>query len=94
VNTTVAKGRLAEYCVKRLLERQGYSYIIRSHGSRTPIDLIASDGNSVIAVQVKQGGYISRGERNGLIEWASKFKATPCVALKQRGRWITFVVPQ
>jgi len=87
----MAKGRLAEYYVKRLLERQGYAYIIRSHASLTPVDILASNGNEIVAVQVKQGGYISRGERNRLMDWASKFKATPCIALKRRGHWIISV---
>lgn len=87
MNSTVSKGRLAEYYVKRLLEQQGYTYIIRSYASLTPIDLLASDGKQVVAVQVKQGGYISRGERNNLVEWAGKFKAAPLVARKHSGRW-------
>ena len=88
MSTTVAKGRLAECYVKRLLERRGYSYIIRSHASLTPIDILASNGNEIVAVQVKQGGYISREERDGLIEWAGKFKASAHVARKERGRWV------
>ena len=87
MSSSVAKGRLAEYYVKRLLERHGYSYIIRSHASLTPIDILASDGNEIVAVQVKQGGYLSQEEKNGLIEWAGKFKASPCFARKKRGRW-------
>ncbi len=87
MNTSVAKGRLAEYYVKRLLENQGYHYIIRSHASLTPIDMLASNGNEIVAVQVKQGGYISRGERERLIEWATMFHATPCLAKKLRRRW-------
>ena len=90
MSTTVAKGRLAEYYVKRLLEKRGYSYIIRSHASLTPIDILASNGNEILAVQVKQGGYISQEERNGLVEWAGKFKADPFFARKAKGRWVLF----
>jgi len=88
MTTTVAKGRLAEYYVKRLLERRAYSYIIRSHASHTPIDILASNGTEIVAVQVKQGGYISQEEKSSLIEWAGKFKAIPCFARKERGRWV------
>jgi len=88
MSTTVAKGRLAEYYVKRLLERQGYPYIIRSHASLTPIDILASNGNEIVAVQVKQGGYISQEEKKRLIEWAGLFRASPRVARKERGRWV------
>ena len=84
---TVKKGCLAEYKVKKRLEKEGYSYFIRSHGSRTPIDLLASDGNAIIAVQVKSG-YISSEEKTNLIEWATKFNAIPHVARKERGRWV------
>ena len=36
--------------------------VIRSAGSHTPIDLIAGNGKVVFAVQVKQGGHISKEE--------------------------------
>ena len=88
MTTTVAKGRLAEYHIKRMLERQGYGYIIRSHASLTPVDILASNGNEIVAVQVKQGGYISQGETEGLVEWADRFRAIPCIARKQKGRWV------
>ena len=88
MSTTVAKGRLAECYVKRLLEKQGYTYIIRSHASRTQIDLIASNGTQILAIQVKKGGYVSQVERNNLSEWALAFKAKPCLSVKHRGRWV------
>ena len=87
--TSTAKGRMAESYVKRLLERQGYCYVIRSHASLTPIDILASNGTEIVAVQVKQGGYVSQEARQKLVEWAVRFRAKPCVALKQRGRWVT-----
>ena len=57
---------MAEYHVKRILERLGYVHIIRSFASLSPIDLIASNGSEVIAVQVKQGGYLSMEGRLAL----------------------------
>jgi Holliday junction resolvase len=87
MNTAREKGKLAEYYVQRLLARKGYGYIIKSNASRTPIDLIASNGTEIVAVQCKQGGYISREGKDHLIEWAAKFNAKPCLARKQRGRW-------
>jgi Holliday junction resolvase len=87
-NPTLLRGRMAEYYVKRILERNGYRYIIRSFASLTPIDLIASNGADVIAVQVKVGGYMSRDAKTLLIEWAGKFHARAYLARKHRGRWV------
>ncbi|MCP8316014.1 MAG: restriction endonuclease [archaeon] len=81
------KGRSAEYHVKKLLEEMGYSWIIRSSRSLTPIDLLASNGSEVIAVQVKARKYLSEDERRSLIEWSIRFKAKPMLAFKRRGRW-------
>lgn len=66
----------------------GFSFIIRSTASHGPIDLIASNGWEVIAVQVKTRGYLSEDERRNLIEWANHFKAKPMLAFKKKGRWI------
>jgi len=49
--------------------------------------MLASNGNEIVAVQVKQGGYISQEERNNLVEWAAQFNAVPFVARKKRRRW-------
>jgi len=80
------KGQASEYYVKILLETMGYSFIIRSSASHGPIDLLASNGQEIIAVQVKTRGYLSKGEKDRLIEWASHFKAEPMLAYKKRGR--------
>jgi len=66
----------------------GYEKIIRSAASHGPIDLLASNGQEVIAVQVKTRGYLCEDERRNLIEWASCFTAKPMLAYKKRGRWI------
>ncbi|MCP8309708.1 MAG: restriction endonuclease [archaeon] len=81
------KGRSSEYYVKLILESMGYSFIIRSAASHTPIDLLASNGSEIIAVQVKARKYLSEDERRNLIEWASRFKAKPMLAYKKKGRW-------
>jgi len=73
-----------------ILESQfNCEYIIRSAGSHTPIDIIASNGKNVFAVQVKQGGYISREEKLQLSQWARAFNAKPVIAIKEKGsKWI------
>jgi Holliday junction resolvase len=62
--------------------------VILSAASRTPIDMLASNGSEVLAVQVKQGGHFAAGDRRQLVEWASSFKARPCLACKRRGQWV------
>lgn len=80
-------GRDAEYSVKRMLEARGYSWIIRSAASHTPIDLLAANGVDVLAVQVKKRGYMSKDESLKFVEWARQFNAKPVIALKRGGRW-------
>lgn len=88
MQTNYERGRAAEYHVKRLLEEQGYRYIIRSAASHTPIDLLAAKRNlEVLAVQVKVSGYLSENERKQLIEWAEAFHALAVLAGKKRSRW-------
>ena len=82
------KGRSSEYYVKMILESMGYSFIIRSAASHGPIDLLASNGREIIAVQVKTRGYLCEDERKNLIEWSTHFKAGPFMAFKKRGRWV------
>ncbi|MGQ9470060.1 MAG: hypothetical protein ACUVTD_09655 [Nitrososphaerales archaeon] len=65
-----------------------YKWIIHSSASHTPIDLLASNGSEVIAVQVKTRGYLDEDERDRLIEWSIHFKAKPMLAFKRRGRWV------
>jgi len=63
-------------------------HIVRSAGSHTPIDLIASNGKKLLAIQVKRGRYISAEEKGMLIQWAKAFRASPILARKQEGRWV------
>jgi len=87
------RGRSSEYYVKMLLESMGYLFIIRSAASHTPIDLLASNGSEIIAVQVKTRGYLNENERRNLTKWASCLKAKPMLALKKKGRWVIKEIP-
>ena len=87
------KSRNAEYYVKRLLETMGYRWILRSDASHTPIDLLASDGNVIIAVQCKVRGYLNQEDRKMLVEWAERSKAKPMLAGKKGGRWRLDALP-
>jgi Holliday junction resolvase len=74
--------------IKKILISRGYMHIVRSAGSHTPIDLIASNGKKLLAIQVKRGRYISAEEKGMLIQWAKAFRASPILARKQEGRWV------
>ncbi|MGA1974764.1 MAG: hypothetical protein ABSG92_03935 [Conexivisphaerales archaeon] len=87
-------GRNAEYTIKKMLVSKGFSYVIRSAGSHTPVDLIATDGRRLLAVQVKKGSYISKEEKALFYEWGMAFGAKPVLATKKDGRWkLTEVKP-
>jgi Holliday junction resolvase len=63
LNTPYRRGLAAEKHVRGLLRAKGYTKVILSAASRTPIDMLASNGTTVLAVQVKQGGHFSgRGQ--------------------------------
>ena len=81
-------GRNAEYTIKRMLISDGFRYVIRSAGSHTPVDLIATDGKTIVAVQVKKGSYISKDEKALFYEWGKAFGARPVLATKKEGRWV------
>ena len=51
--TNYAAGRRLEYLARDELRRQGY-VVIRSAGSKTPIDLVALNDREVLVIQVKK----------------------------------------
>lgn len=81
-------GRNAEYMIKRMLISEGFKFVIRSAGSHTPVDLIATDGKSIVVVQVKKGSYISKIEKALFYDWGKAFGAKPLLATKKDGRWV------
>ncbi|MDG6933921.1 MAG: hypothetical protein JRN68_04420 [Nitrososphaerota archaeon] len=85
---SVEKGDQSEAYVTRIIKKMGYTHAIRSLGSLTPIDIIASNGSHIMAVQVKQRNYLSEDAGADLVEWATKFNATPYLAYKSHGRWV------
>lgn len=84
LNTPYKRGLAAEKHVRGLLRARGYTKVILSAASRTPIDMLASNGTVILAVQVKQGGHFAERDRQKLVEWARCFKARPCLARKRR----------
>ena len=85
-------GRNAEYTIKKMLMSQGFRFVIRSAGSHTPVDLIATDGKRTVVVQVKKGSYISKDEKALFYEWGKAFGSRPLLATKKDGRWILIEV--
>ncbi|MDG6918573.1 MAG: hypothetical protein JRN62_03950 [Nitrososphaerota archaeon] len=85
---SVEKGDQSESYVARMVKKMGYRHAIRSHGSLTPIDIIASNGKEIMAVQVKQRNYLPEDAGADLVDWAAKFNATPYLAYKSHGRWV------
>ncbi len=81
-------GRNAEYAIKRMLISEGFKFVIRSAGSHTPVDLIATNGKSIVVVQVKKGSYISKDEKALFYKWGKAFGARPLLATKKEGRWV------
>jgi Holliday junction resolvase len=80
-------GRNAEYAIKRMLISKGFTFVIRSAGSHTPVDLIATDGKNIVVVQVKKGSYISKDEKALFYDWGKAFDAKPLLATKKDGHW-------
>ncbi|MCP8310415.1 MAG: hypothetical protein L6N95_01505 [Candidatus Methylarchaceae archaeon HK01B] len=87
MQTEYKKGRAEEYYVKGLLEEKGYRYIMKSAGSHTPIDLLASNGLETLAVQVRRVSHINQEEREKLCDWARIFHACPVLAVNIKDRW-------
>jgi Holliday junction resolvase len=70
-----------------MLISNGFTFVIRSAGSHTPVDLIATNGKSMVVVQVKKGSYISREEKALFYRWGKAFGAKPLLATKKDGHW-------
>ena len=85
---SVEKGDQSEAYVTRMVKKMGYAHVIRSLRSLTPIDIIASNGTDIMAVQVKQRNYLSEEAKIDFLEWARKFNASPYLAYKNRRRWV------
>jgi len=77
------KGRTLEYAVIHKLKREGYRFFIRSAGSKGAIDVLASNGMEILAIQAKKNGYLTEKEKNRLLAAAEAFKAKPCLAYKK-----------
>lgn len=75
-------GRRLEYAARDALEADGYA-VIRSAGSKTPVDLVALKLDELLFVQCKASRPIGPGERDQLRALAALVNALPIEA-----RWV------
>jgi Holliday junction resolvase len=89
MNTNYKRGRAFEYRVKKMYEKNG-CFAVRAAGSHGPVDiLVITDFGKPLFVQCKLSGVISKQERKDLKALAEFYRASPVVALNQRGKIIT-----
>jgi Holliday junction resolvase len=72
-------GRAFEYRTRDYLKSIGY-IVMRSPGSRSPVDLVAIKRGGVLLVQCKRGGALPVGEWNALYRMATSSGSVPVMA--------------
>ncbi len=80
------KGIRREWELRRLLLAKGY-LVIRSSASRTGVDILAGNGEEIIAFQVQSTPYIPEEKLKTLEKYAKAFKAKAVIAVKVKGKW-------
>lgn len=75
------QGVRDERDVRRDLAENGY-WVVRSAGSKTPVDLIAWKSGELIFAQAKRDGRMSPAEREALLDLANLVAAVPLLAAK------------
>ncbi len=73
------RGTAFENRVRKRLEASGY-FVIRSAGSKTPVDLCAIKRGQVLFVQCKHGGNLPAAEWNALYDAATDSGALAVLA--------------
>ena len=77
-------GYRLECRVRQLLREKGY-LVVRSAGSKGPVDLLAAKQGEILAIQVKRTGRLTRSEKEALLHAARQFRAKPVLAHPGRG---------
>ncbi len=77
-----ADGRRLEYAARDALAEDGYT-VLRSAGSKTPVDLVAFKAGEILFVQCKTSRPIGPAERDQLRGMAALVRAVPLEA-----RWV------
>jgi Archaeal holliday junction resolvase (hjc) len=87
-------GRAFEYRVKKHYKDLGY-FVLRSAGSRGPVDLLAVSKGSIHFVQCKiDGVFDHKTDRTELIELASSVGAKPILAWRKGGRGAEIILEE
>ena len=81
------RGANFERRVKRALENKG-AFVIRSAGSRSPVDLVAFWSGEICFLQVKVDGNLSKGERELLTYLAQENRCRACMAYRDKKKII------
>jgi Holliday junction resolvase len=87
-----ASGRRFEYRVRNDLRRMGF-VVVRSAGSKTPIDLIAISKGELWFIQCKANGVLSGTEKEKLCGLAAMVGALPRLAKKNDDKTISYEHP-
>ena len=74
VNKKYNSGRRLEYKIINFLRKQGY-YCIRSAGSHGAIDILAGNGEQLLAIQAKKRKNITKKEKEELKKSADLLQA-------------------
>jgi len=69
--TAYRQGRDREYTVRDDLTANGYGTVLRTAGSRGPVDLIAIKPGQLLLVQVKRSGILPPAAWNALVDLAA-----------------------
>lgn len=80
--TQYSRGADFERKVKKLWEAEGY-FVVRSAGSKGPVDLVAFGATRPVLIQCKISGRISKAKLIELVELAERVNARPFVATKE-----------
>lgn len=92
MTTNYARGAEFERRVKRHLETNGYT-VLRSAGSKSPIDLIALKPGAIVLIQCKPTPRLSPADRESITRIATHVGATPVLASKDpRGHLVTHLI--
>ena len=75
------RGRRLEYLARTALVADGYT-VIRSAGSKGPVDLVAINANQVRLIQIKSPGHVQDSDR-------TKLRAVKCPHAR-REIWVRY----
>jgi Holliday junction resolvase len=90
----IEKGIAAERLIRTKLRDMGYM-VMRSAGSKGPIDLLAANEHERLAIQVKAGSKKpSKHELEQVYKASQLFNAHPMIAMKYHGRWWLWLIQQ